>query len=97
MTVYAIALLNITDPEGYKRYGQGFMDIFNRHGGQLLSVDDSATVIEGEDWPYTRAVLLSFPSAEALDVWYRSPEYQDLAQHRFKSSTAQIVVLRGIG
>ena len=96
MTVYAVALLNITDRDEYQRYADGFMEIFGGRGGQLLAVDENPTVLEGE-WPHTRTVLISFPNAEALDTWYRSPEYQALAQHRFNASTARIAVLNGIG
>jgi uncharacterized protein (DUF1330 family) len=62
MTVYVVALLDITDRQEYGLYGDGFMEIFSRYGGQVLAVDESPTVVEGE-WPHTRTVLLSFPSA----------------------------------
>ena len=52
MTVYAIALLNIVDRERYSAYVNGFMEIFSRHSGKLLAVDEEPTVEEG-DWPYT--------------------------------------------
>ena len=90
MTVYAVALIDIADREEYGLYGQGFMEIFGKYGGT------SPTVLEGE-WPHTRTVLLSFPNAEDLERWYRSPEYQALAQHRFKASTARIAVIKGLG
>jgi uncharacterized protein (DUF1330 family) len=61
----------------------------------LLAVDESPTVIEGE-WPHTRTVLLSFPSAEAMKAWYGSPEYQALAQHRFNASTAQVAMVNAL-
>jgi uncharacterized protein (DUF1330 family) len=96
MTVYAVALIDIEDREEYSLYGQGFMAIFSQYGGTLLSVDESPTLLEG-DWPHTRTVLLSFPSAEDLERWYRSTEYQALAQHRFKASTARIAVIQGLG
>jgi uncharacterized protein (DUF1330 family) len=32
-----------------------------------------------------------------MDRWYSSPEYQALAQHRFKGSTAQIAMIQGLG
>lgn len=95
MAVYTIALLKITDRQTYGLYGQGFMEIFDNYGGQVLAVDDSPRVIEG-DWPHNRTVLLSFPSAEEMDRWYHSPEYQALAQHRFSASTAQIAMIRGL-
>ena len=96
MTVYAVALIDIADREEYGLYGQGFMEIFGKYGGTMLSVDESPTVLEGE-WPHTRTVLLSVPNAEDLERWYRSPEYQALAQHRFKASTARIAVIKGLG
>ena len=46
-------------------------------------------------WPYTRSVLISFPSAEEFDRWYGSPEYQALAKHRFKASTGSVAMLNG--
>lgn len=95
MTVYAIVLVNITDREGFERYGQGYMDVWSKYDGQILAADENPTVIEG-DWPYSRTVLLSFPSADALNLWYRSPEYQVLVQHRFQSSTSRLAVLRGL-
>ena len=96
MTVYVIALLEITDRAEYNLYGEGFMEIFASSGGQVLAVDEAPTIVEGE-WPPTRTVLLSFPDAETMRRWYASPEYQALAQHRFRASTAQIAMIKGLG
>jgi len=97
MTVYVVVLIpKITDQKGYGRYGQGWMEIFSQYDGQILAATESPTVIEG-DWPYTRTVLLSFPSVDAMNRWYRSPEYQVLVRHRHRSSTSQIAVLPGLG
>ena len=94
MTVYVIAKLKITDPKTYAKYGEGFMEIFSRYGGQLLAVDDDAEVIEGE-WPYTRTVLLQFPDKKGMEAWYNSKEYKELVKHRYASSTAQIALIKG--
>ena len=95
MTVYAVALLSIHDREEYAKYEAGFMDIFARHEGKLLSVDEAPDVLEG-DWPHTRTVLIEFPSAQAMDDWYRSDDYQALAQHRFNASNGSIVRVQGL-
>ena len=63
-----------------------------RHRGELLVVSEDPTVVEGE-WPYTRTVLIRFPSAEAARAWYESPEYQDIAQHRFRGAKTNAVVV----
>jgi uncharacterized protein (DUF1330 family) len=90
-----VAVLNIADRGGYARYEEGFMDIFSKHAGQVLAVDETPRVIEG-DWPHMRTVLVSFPSAEDFDAWYGSREYQDLAQHRLSASTASVAMLNGL-
>jgi len=36
MPAYVIGQLDIHDPEAYQAYLNGFMPIFQRHGGELL-------------------------------------------------------------
>ncbi len=95
MSVYTIALLNISDRNEYAKYEQGFMEIFNRYSGKLLAVDEAPVVKEGT-WPYTRTVLIEFPSQVELDRWYHSDAYQALAKHRFAASQASIAVVKSL-
>ena len=95
MSVYAIALINISDRTGYAVYEQGFMDIFSRFRGRLLAVDEAPVVMEGE-WPHTRTVLLEFPDQAELDRWYHSDAYQALATHRFASSHGMVAVIKAL-
>jgi len=69
------------------------MEIFCRYSGKLLAVDEAPTVKEG-NWPYTRTVLIEFPTAEAFDAWFNSQEYQALAEHRHAASTGSIAVIK---
>ena len=93
MPVYVVAQLNIHDRTTYARYESGFMEIFSKYGGSVLSVDEAAKVLEGK-WNYMRTVLLEFPSEERAMAWYHSSEYQSLAQHRFAASDANIVLIK---
>lgn len=95
MAVYIVAQIVIHDRERYANYETGFMDIFSRHAGKLLSVDEQAEVLEGE-WPFTRTVIAEFPSRENALAWYRSDDYQDLAQHRFAASVGNLSLLNGL-
>lgn len=90
---YAIAQIRIDDPERYRQYEAGFMEIFQKYGGEILAVDDDPEVVEG-DWPYTRMVVLRFDDEAAAETWYRSPEYQELAKHRFASSAGTLAFAR---
>jgi uncharacterized protein (DUF1330 family) len=95
MPVYVVAEVTIADRAEYARYEAGFLPIWRKYRGELLAVDEQPRVIEGA-WPHTRTVLLRFPDAEEAERWYRSPEYQALAQHRWAASHANIALLNGL-
>jgi len=95
MSVYLVAQLKIHDRDRYAQYGAGFMEIFSKYRGRLLSVEESAEAVEGE-WDYSRTVLMEFPSRDEAMTWYESDEYQALAQHRFAAADANIVLINGL-
>ena len=96
MSAYMIAQIEVHDPDEYKNYLAGFMPIFERHGGELLAVTSSDTeVIEGE-WAYPRTVIMKFPSLEHAHAWHDDPDYQAIAQHRWRSSNANLVLVDGV-
>ena len=94
MPVYIVANIAIENQDEYAAYQAGFLEIFARYQGELLAVSDAPRVIEG-DWPYTRAVILRFPSETEALRWYESPEYQALAQHRWRGSKGTIIAFEG--
>jgi uncharacterized protein (DUF1330 family) len=93
MSIYIIAQITIRDRNEYSRYEDGFDDIFGKYKGLLISVDEDPVVLEGE-WPYTRTVLMTFPSEQEARRWYESPEYQQLAKIRRNASKANIVMIK---
>lgn len=94
MSAYLIVQITITDRDEYARYEAGFMAVFQKYEGTMLSVDENPTIIEG-DWTATRSVLIQFPSKEAAMNWYNSVDYQNLAQHRFNASTGNCILVQG--
>lgn len=95
MAVYIIAQLEIHDRQEYEKYESGFFDIFSKYSGEFLVISEDPVVLEG-NWPYKRTVVLRFPSAEEAMEWYESTEYQDLAQHRFRASNANLVMVEAL-
>ena len=95
MAHYLIAQIDIKDQEKYAKYEAGFMDIFLTYKGKILSVEENEHLLEGQ-WPFTRTVLIEFPSKEDALDWYNSKEYQVLVQHRLAASTANIVIVSGL-
>jgi uncharacterized protein (DUF1330 family) len=95
MSVYLIAQIDIHDRAEYEKYAAGFLEVFARFNGELLVVSETPEVVEGE-WPYTRTVVIRFPSADDARRWYQSAEYQAIAQHRFRASKANAVMVEGL-
>ncbi len=95
MAHYLIAQIDIKDREKYAKYEAGFLDIFLTYKGKILSVEENEHLLEGQ-WPFTRTVLIEFPSQEDALEWYNSKEYQVLVQHRLAASTANIVIISGL-
>jgi uncharacterized protein (DUF1330 family) len=94
MNAYFIAQIKIHNPEGYKKYLEGFDEIFEKYKGEVIIADDDPIVLEGS-WNYTRVVMIRFPNEEELRLWYDSPEYQALAKYRQKASQADILIVKG--
>ena len=95
MSKYLIAQIDIADRDGYSKYEAGFMDIFAKYNGKLLSVDEQPKLIEGS-WPYTRTVLIEFPDEQSAMDWYQSDEYQSLAKHRLASSDGNLIIINSL-
>jgi uncharacterized protein (DUF1330 family) len=93
MSVFIVAQINIEDRAEYSEYESGFVEIFSKYAGRLLSVDEDPQVLEGS-WPHTRTVLIEFPSRDEAMAWYESEEYQALAKHRIASSKGNIVLIK---
>ena len=94
MAAFAVAeIFEVTDPDRMAAYGKATAETLAKHGGKLLTANPGRAV-EG-DWAPNRLVILQFDSMEALETWYKSPEYQELVIERQASSRAQLVFVEG--
>ncbi len=94
MAVYIIARMKIHDRAGYDRYEEGFMPIFEKFKGKMLSVDEEPAVLQG-DWNFTRSVLLEFADKASAMAWMTSPEYQEIAKDRIAASEGEVILVEG--
>jgi uncharacterized protein (DUF1330 family) len=58
-------------------------------GSKILVAGPDSTAIEGNPDPIT--VVLEFPTRDALQGWYDSPEYQAIIHHRTDNSEGSMV------
>jgi uncharacterized protein (DUF1330 family) len=94
MTAYFVAQIRVDDPAEYQRYLDACDGVFARFNGEYLAVDPAPTVLEGA-WPYTRSVLIRFPTEADLLAWYTSPDYQAIVVHRLASAECNSLIVHG--
>ena len=88
--VHFIAHFTVNDADGYRQYEKGFFPVLKASGARFLTYDDNVRVLEGER-PEGRTVIIEFPSEAALDGWWDSPEYRELAALRQAATTTHSI------
>lgn len=84
MAAYLVANFTLTNPSGYKAYVGAVLPTLQAHGAEIVVADYESKPLEGRAGAVT--VVIKFQSAEALDSWYRSPEYQQIIRLRTDNS-----------
>jgi len=93
--VYAIALNQLTDPEGYaKDYLPKGRAAILAHGGVYVAAG-KGTVITG-DVPHDRVTVLKFESLDAVKAWFNSADYQAANEIGQKYARYNIVAVDGV-
>jgi len=90
--VQFIAHFTVNEPDGYRRYEQGFFPILRAHGGRFVTYDDQPVVLEGE-WAEGRTVVIEFDTEGACLTWWNSPEYVELAAFRHAATTTHSITI----
>ena len=93
--VYAIALNQLTDAEGYaKDYLPKGRAAILAHGGVYVAAG-KGTVITG-DAPHDRIAVLKFESLDAVKAWFNSADYQAANQIGQKYAHYNIIAVDGV-
>ena len=95
MTAYVIALIEVTDPEGYEVYKEMAPPSIAQYGGRYIARAGRSEVVEGEAQA-NRFVLLEFESYERAQEWWNSPEYEAAKPHRRRSATSTLMLVDGL-
>ena len=89
MASYLVANYKVTNPEGYAAYIAAVGATIAAHGGKILVAGPDSTAVEGNPHPVT--VVLQFPTREALQGWYDSPQYREIIQLRTDNTEGFVV------
>ncbi|HEV2317116.1 MAG TPA: DUF1330 domain-containing protein [Thermoplasmata archaeon] len=93
MTAYTILDIDWHDEVKAAEYRKILGPSVEKFGGKTL-VANSPLVLDG-DWSPRRIAVMEFPSMEALQSWYRSPDHAPALQlRRAGAKSAMIAVER---
>lgn len=92
MPAYLVVEHIITDEAKFDEYRTKVAPMIARFGGRYLTKGGTHQLPEGGHWKPERMVVIEFPSMEAMQAWYRSPEYQPLIELR-KQCTSELDML----
>ena len=82
MSAYFILTQTVTDLDRYmNEYVPGVMPFLAKYKGEVLAADFDAEALEGT--PAKGAVVIRFPSDQAIRDFLADPDYQELKQLRF--------------
>ena len=94
MAGYLIANLDVKDSAKFDEYRQKVAPLIAKMGGRYLVRGGDLRHVEG-NLPLRRLVILEFPSLEAAQSFYDSPEYQPIRKIRLDSTSSDIVLVAG--
>ena len=95
MKAYLICMVRVDDVEAYKKYTAKTPALIQKYGGRFLVRGGTVTAIEGAPFK-DRLVVLEFPSKEAVEKFYRSPDYQEVMKIRHASSESRFLLAEGV-
>jgi uncharacterized protein (DUF1330 family) len=92
MIVYA----RIDDAGAFVPYVDAVQPLIARWGGRMAGRSAPPVVLEG-DWPWHTVGVLEFPSMEAAEGFWHSPEYTQAKRLRAGISEFQVVLTPSVG
>ncbi|MFO1091245.1 MAG: DUF1330 domain-containing protein [Hyphomicrobiales bacterium] len=90
---YWIVRVDVTDPEGYKKYLAANGAAFAKYGARFIVRAGPFDVLEGS--ARSRNVVIEFPSVEQARACYHSAEYAPALAFRQDAATADLIIIEG--
>ncbi|MEM7074183.1 MAG: DUF1330 domain-containing protein [Pseudomonadota bacterium] len=86
-----IAHITVTDAEAYGKYAELAGPAIKKHGGYFIARAGYYVQLEGKDRP--RNVVAKFPSVEAAQTCYHSPDYQAALVYAHDAAERDLVIV----
>jgi uncharacterized protein (DUF1330 family) len=95
MKAYLVAAETVHDEELFAEYRKQVIATVEAFGGRFIARGGKQTVLEGQ-WQNPRTVIIEFPTREAAEAWYKSPDYQKIIGLRLKSASGNLIIVDGM-
>jgi uncharacterized protein (DUF1330 family) len=95
MKAYVIAAEAVHDEAMFAKFKEQVVATVEPFGGRFIARGGRLTVLEGQ-WQRPRIVIIEFPTREAAEGWYKSPDHQKIIDLRLKSTNGSVIILDGI-
>ena len=95
MAAYMMVQSTIDNEKQYQKYREAVVPLIMKFGGKFLIKGGEVEVLEGQ--PDGRSmVVFEFPSMEAIDAFWNSPEYVPVKALRQGVATLNVWAVPGI-
>ncbi len=91
---YWIGHVTVTDAESYAKYAKGAGPAFDKFGGKFLARGSRYQQLEGKE--RARNVVAWFPSFQAAQDCYNSPEYQAALEFAKGAAERDLVIVEAM-
>ena len=95
MKHYTVAAIDITDRAWVRSYVADVTKLVEQAGGTYLARTSSVERLEGERQPPGIVLLIEWPSREAAETFYESPEYRPYRQARLAGARNELLLVPG--
>ena len=95
MAAYMVIYAKITDADQFQLYANVVGPLLAKYHGKLIGRGTPPTSLEG-DWPWMTAGILEFPSAEAIQAFWSSPEYVEAKKLREGAAEFQALLVNQV-
>ena len=93
MKSYMIVTAVITDRAGFAEYSAKTPKVVESFGGKYICLGRHASLFEGSFGEGQSIVISEWPSREAIDQFWNSPDYQKLKQLRAGTGSFNVLVV----
>ena len=95
MKYYAVAELDVIDPDWVREYVANVTGMVERHGGRYLARSTRIEKLEGERQPPQVLLVIEWPSKQHANAFYDSEEYAPYRQSRRSGARNQFFLVAG--